>query len=341
MGSAAQDNQGNSAVGFSASSTSLFPSILWAGRLASDPPDSLAQGEASVVSGSGVADRIGEPMGRLQRADGGSVRRLHVLLHAGVLRQQQLVRLGTRVGELRVPGLHVLAARHRVRRRDELRHRHAGRRGARIGRPRARPGDRRGRAPTRWSFRPGPTRSRSRSRPTRRTAAPSVVANGGATTLDVCLNGSPLLAAAGATLAAESCLPPNGVPDPGEAVTIAFCIQNAGSADTSDLVGTLEATGGVVDPPAPADFGIVAAGGAPVCRDLSFTVDPALVCGANPRRDPRRFQDGASSLGSVVAPFQAGVPKPRLRAGLRRRDRSGAARRLERLECPSARLRCG
>src|SRR6185436_1876040 len=45
MGSAAVDNQGNLAVGFSTSSSSSFPSIAYAGRLASDPPGGLFQGE--------------------------------------------------------------------------------------------------------------------------------------------------------------------------------------------------------------------------------------------------------------------------------------------------------
>src|SRR5207248_2333385 len=54
MGSAATDNQGNLAVGFSTSSTTAFPSIAYAGRLASDPPGGLFQGENTLVAGTGV-----------------------------------------------------------------------------------------------------------------------------------------------------------------------------------------------------------------------------------------------------------------------------------------------
>ncbi|MBI3782174.1 MAG: hypothetical protein HY270_02115 [Deltaproteobacteria bacterium] len=53
MGSAAVDRQGNLAVGFSVSSASLFPSIRYAGRLATDPPGGLFQGEATLQAGSG------------------------------------------------------------------------------------------------------------------------------------------------------------------------------------------------------------------------------------------------------------------------------------------------
>src|SRR6476469_8405744 len=58
MGSAAEDNQGNLAVGYSVSSGAaggnVFPGIRYAGRLATDPAGSLAQGEAVLINGTGV-----------------------------------------------------------------------------------------------------------------------------------------------------------------------------------------------------------------------------------------------------------------------------------------------
>src|SRR5205823_313343 len=45
MGSAAMDKKGNIALGFSASSSTVFPSIRYAGRLVTDPPGELTQGE--------------------------------------------------------------------------------------------------------------------------------------------------------------------------------------------------------------------------------------------------------------------------------------------------------
>ena len=53
MGSAAMDVFGNIAVGYSVSSTTVFPSIRYAGRLSTDPPGGLFQGEATLRSGSG------------------------------------------------------------------------------------------------------------------------------------------------------------------------------------------------------------------------------------------------------------------------------------------------
>jgi Fibronectin type III domain len=53
MGSAAMDRDGNLAIGYSASSASIFPQLRYAGRLASDPLNSLAQGESTLFSGTG------------------------------------------------------------------------------------------------------------------------------------------------------------------------------------------------------------------------------------------------------------------------------------------------
>src|ERR1041384_25984 len=64
MGSIAQDQSGDIALGFSASSTSVFPSVRSAGRLAGDPANTLAQGETNMFTGlgsqSGTSSRWGD-----------------------------------------------------------------------------------------------------------------------------------------------------------------------------------------------------------------------------------------------------------------------------------------
>ncbi len=63
MGSSAVDNAGNLAVGYSTSSSSVFPSIAYAGRLATDPPGNLSQGEATMFAGTGVQQITGNRWG--------------------------------------------------------------------------------------------------------------------------------------------------------------------------------------------------------------------------------------------------------------------------------------
>jgi Carboxypeptidase regulatory-like domain len=64
MPSAAMDKAGDIAVGYSASSTSVNPSLRYAGRLVGDPLGSLAQGEAVLFAGlgsqSGTSSRWGD-----------------------------------------------------------------------------------------------------------------------------------------------------------------------------------------------------------------------------------------------------------------------------------------
>jgi len=53
MASAAMDQSGDIGVGYSVSSSTVYPSIRYTGRLASDPLGTLPQGEATIVAGSG------------------------------------------------------------------------------------------------------------------------------------------------------------------------------------------------------------------------------------------------------------------------------------------------
>ena len=53
MPSIAVDQSGNTVIGYSTSSTAIFPAIRYAGRLAADPPSNLAQGEAEMFAGVG------------------------------------------------------------------------------------------------------------------------------------------------------------------------------------------------------------------------------------------------------------------------------------------------
>jgi hypothetical protein len=53
MGSMAMDGEGNIAIGYSTSSSTQFPSIHYAGRLVTDPPGTLGQGEALMHMGTG------------------------------------------------------------------------------------------------------------------------------------------------------------------------------------------------------------------------------------------------------------------------------------------------
>jgi hypothetical protein len=64
LGSAALDQSGDIAIGYSASSSTVFPSLRYAGRLPTDPVGTLGQGEATLFAGlgsqSGTSSRWGD-----------------------------------------------------------------------------------------------------------------------------------------------------------------------------------------------------------------------------------------------------------------------------------------
>jgi hypothetical protein len=53
MGSIAMDGKGNIALAYSVSSTSVFPSIRYTGRLATDSPGTMTRGETTLIAGTG------------------------------------------------------------------------------------------------------------------------------------------------------------------------------------------------------------------------------------------------------------------------------------------------
>ncbi len=117
---------------------------------------------------------------------------------------------------------------------------------------------------------------------------------------------APVMAAGTASLVAESCGGGNGVLDPGETATVSFCLLNSGVSNTTNAVGTLQASGGVTNPGAPQTYGVIVAGGAAVCQNFTFAVG-AVACGA-PLTATMQVQDGATNLGNVTWTLPTGVP---------------------------------
>ena len=130
------------------------------------------------------------------------------------------------------------------------------------------------------------------------------VTNGETATLNLCIQPIPVMNAATATIVSESCSPANGAIDPGETVTVSLCVQNIGAADTTNLVGTLQATNGVTNPSGSLNYGALTAGGGAVCRDFTFTAD--ATCGGVITAS-LQLQDGPTDLGTLSYSFDVGA----------------------------------
>ena len=114
---------------------------------------------------------------------------------------------------------------------------------------------------------------------------------------------APAIISTGSELLSESCGAGNGAIDPFEAVTVAFALQNVGSANTTNVIGTLLATGGITAPGAPQSYGALLVAGAPVTNAFTFTASG--VCGGSVTATVS-LADGATDLGTVSHVFTLG-----------------------------------
>jgi uncharacterized repeat protein (TIGR01451 family) len=103
------------------------------------------------------------------------------------------------------------------------------------------------------------------------------------------------------TLVAEGC--PNGAIDPAETVTVSFGLKNIGTANTTNLVATLLATGGLLSPSGPQTYGVLSTNGTAVARPFTFTATGT--CGGT-NTASLQLQDGASNLGTLTFSFRLG-----------------------------------
>jgi subtilisin-like proprotein convertase family protein len=117
--------------------------------------------------------------------------------------------------------------------------------------------------------------------------------------------GTPMIAAAPpAAIAAESAFPANGAPDPGETVTANFPLINTGTGNTTNLVATLQNSGGVTPVTTSQNYGVVVAAGPTVARPFTFGASGA--CGGTITAT-LQLQDGATNLGTVTYTMQLGT----------------------------------
>jgi subtilisin-like proprotein convertase family protein len=113
-----------------------------------------------------------------------------------------------------------------------------------------------------------------------------------------------VVATAGSSIAVESCVTGNSAIDPGETVTVNLSLKNIGSADTTNLVATLQPTGGVNAPSAAQNYGALIFGGASVAKPFTFMASG--ICGGTITAT-LALQDGATNLGTVAFTFTLGT----------------------------------
>ena len=306
MASAATDNQGNLALGYSivngSAATPLFPGINYAGRLVNDPADTLPQAEQTLQLGTGVQTNTGSRWGDYSAltVDPNDdctffyTQEYYQTTDPTPADAPFGVNWQTRVGSFRFTectappkgtltvnvtncetGLPIQGASVTID-------------GNLYGSTLAG-----GSYSTQLS--PG-SYTVSVTAPNFLTATgTATVTNGGTTTLNLCIQGVPAPVAGAATLVNESCSPDNNAVDPGERVTVSLAVTNAGADDTTNLIGTLQSSANVIAPSGPQSYGAIPPGGT-ASRTFSFTANGN--CGDTITLN-LQLQDGASNFGTV------------------------------------------
>ncbi|HEV8579257.1 MAG TPA: proprotein convertase P-domain-containing protein [Thermoanaerobaculia bacterium] len=311
MGSAAMDGSGNLAVGYSASSLTSFPSMRYAGRLATDPPGGLTQGETVMVAGTGAQTATQSRWGdysalsvdpdddctfwftsEYYTAASAATSSFGWVTGIGRFTFSECTpaATGTITGTVvnsatsaPIPGATVMTSNGFSRITDA-----AGTYSMKV---------------------PAGTYDMAASAPGYTSAAATgvTVSTGGTTVQSFALGPMPILkSGTGASIVAESCGTGNGAIDPGETVTVSLPVTNTGTAATVNLVGTLLAGGGVTSPGPPQTYGAIPVAGT-VSR--SFTFVAAGTCGGTVTAS-LQLQDGATNLGTVTYTFTLGQINP-------------------------------
>lgn len=310
MPAAAMDNQGNLAVGYSVSGTTVQPSVRYAGRLAGDPANQLAQGETTLVAGTGVQTHSSGRWGDYSSMNvdpvddctfwftteyytaasqassaAGWTTRIGSFKFAGCTAPAQ----GTITGTITncATGLPVAGALVQVSDGHSRSTDAAGNFSVNVA-----PGSH--------------TVSASAAGFGSLSPASVTVTNGSTSNVGLCLAGIPNVQTSGTAITGESCSPADNALSPGETATVNLGLKNTGTGHTSNLVATLQPTGGVTLPSGPQTYGVVAAGGATVNQPFTFTVDPSLACGGVVVAT-LQLQDGPNNLGTVSFPMTVGA----------------------------------
>jgi hypothetical protein len=133
------------------------------------------------------------------------------------------------------------------------------------------------------------------------------VANGSSNILNFALTPVPVFENPVVAVSSESC-GINGAPDPGESVIVNVGLSNTGAVAAQNVTVTLIPGSGVNQPGPPQAYGSIPPGGGPVLRPFSFTVSPDVVCGSDITLN-FQVQDGSQNLGTLTVRLTTGRPK--------------------------------
>jgi hypothetical protein len=307
--SAAQDHQGNLAVQYNYANPQKVPSLLYAGRLATEPAGSVRQ-EETFVAGTGVQKAFGWRWGDYSGMTVDPVDDCTFWVTGEYYTRESeefsdftwLTRIGsfkfpecTSAPRAFVTGTVTNAATDQPISGVEL-----------TAAAYTRTTDLSGEFGPAMIV-PGSYTLRASARGFRDAAVSFTITNGETRHLDISMQPVAVIESTAAELTNESCRI-NHAAEPGETVTVNVSLRNRGALAAQDLTAALEASGGVTSPGPAQNYGPLSADGSVVARPFTFTVSPDLPCGsAIPLT--LRLTDGGQDLGSVIVQMPLGATR--------------------------------
>lgn len=308
MASAAQDNQGNLAFGYSSGGGAKKPSIHYSGRLTTDAPNSFRL-ERELIAGTGVQTAFGNRWGDYtsMTVDPADDCTFWYTNEYYTLESQEKSPFGwlTRIGKFKFPscpnaprgnlnGIVSNAATNQPIAHAQIKTNFAHSRASAFD------------GNYNFAILPG-VYTLTVSAAGFRSQTVTVNVNDGETVVrNFALHPIAVLQNAGIDFIAESCNR-NSAFEPGETVTINLPLRNTGARATASLTATLLAAGGVTNPSAPQNYGAIAVNQTAV-RPFTFTASTDLNCG-EPLTLTFQLNDGAENLGTITQIFNAGARK--------------------------------
>ena len=312
MASAAQDNQGNLAIGYSLSSSEKKPSIVYSGRAATDAPNSV-RAEQTLVQGTGVQTAFGYRWGdystmSVDPADDCTFWYTNEY-YTQESEQESPFGWKTRFGSFRFPTCRNVA---RATIEGLITNVLTGQAIENAAIQTSAGYSRRTTANGLYNLQVTPgnytiTVSAFGFRP--QTVSINA-ANNSVNLQNFQLQPTAILQNIGVDVSAESCRQ-NLAIEPGETVTISLPLKNTGELAAGNLTATLLATGGVTNPSATQQYGALGIGQI-ASRSFTFTASPNLSCG-EPLTLTFQLRDGNENLQTITQTFNAGARKIALR----------------------------
>ena len=133
------------------------------------------------------------------------------------------------------------------------------------------------------------------------------ISNGQTLTQNFTLQPIAVLQNSGIEITDESCALDKAI-DPGETISVDISLQNTGAINTTNLIATLLPTGGVTNPSEAQNFGAITLSGNEVTRPFTFTASNDLQCGDQIILT-FRLQDAADDLGTISLVLNTGKPR--------------------------------